>query len=425
VWIAATVALVASLNTYQLSYAKGVIVEGFAMWTVVSFLFTVVLFVRKPRARALWVVAAALLVTLMTRPEWLYVPVPLVVFLLICAWRAGVLRRGLALHACAAIAVVYGLVGVYVFANGPKTSYGPFVVIPRIVSLGKVMQYRMQHDAPAKYADVTRRVDAYLAREGEQGPYLFIDQNPDLGVNYWEPAGEYAEATIRSAPLKYAWKTVKFAHTGTRYRWAFREIDLYGPFGHNLTRLEVVSSKVYEKYIYFPLFAAVCLLLWIGTVVKRIRASRSIEMMAVLAFLGLYQLFFVTAGGYADWPRLFSTLNPTRIIVIFGSSLAIVAVVARLVEASALPTLARRGELVWRAWLVTLAAIPLAFLASPWTADLGSLSWSTSAWVKIHPIRAIALVGICTWLTLVAHRARRAAVNGRAAASPRATSLKR
>jgi hypothetical protein len=418
VWIATTVALVASVNTYQVSYAKGVIVEGFALWTVVSLALVVVLFFRSPRARELWLVAGALLLALMTRPEWLYAAVPLFVFMLLGTHRLGVARRRLALHACAAVAILYSLIGVYVYANGAKYSYGPFVVIPRIVLLGKVMQYRMQDDAPPRYAGVTRRIDAYLAKEGDRGPYLFVDQNPDVGADYWRLAGEYARATVRNDPVEYVWKTVNFAHTGTTYRWPFGEIDLTGTFGHELSYLETVSAKVYEKYTYFPLFAGACLLLWIVALVRSTPYARRIQMMAALAFLGLYQLFVVTAGGYADWPRLFSTLNPLRVIVIFGSALVVVAFIARLTEEWAVPVLSRWGKLVWWTWLTALAALPLALIASPLTARLGPFAWSTSAWFKVHPLRALALLGFCAWVTLLASRARQAAASRASAASP-------
>ena len=74
IWIAVTVALLAGVNAEQLAYAKSIIIEGFASWVVVAFLLAVVLFFRRPGAKTLWIVAAMLLVTLMTRTEWVYVP---------------------------------------------------------------------------------------------------------------------------------------------------------------------------------------------------------------------------------------------------------------------------------------------------------------------------------------------------------------
>src|SRR5205823_1812451 len=158
------------------SYAKAILVEGFAMWTVVTLALSIVLFVRRPSARKLWLVAGALLLALMTRTEWMYVAIPLFVMLVLSTRALGIGRR-LAIHGLAALAVFYGVVGLYIYANGPQNGYGPLVVIPRIVGLGKIFQYRMQDDAPQRYAEWTRRMDAYLAH-GDQGPYVFAERYP-------------------------------------------------------------------------------------------------------------------------------------------------------------------------------------------------------------------------------------------------------
>jgi hypothetical protein len=316
VWIAAAVALVASVNTYQFSYAKGIIVEGFAMWTVVTLALTIVLFLRRPNVRLLWLVAGALLLALMTRTEWMYIAVPLFAFLLISTRGLGI-RRRLALHACAAVVLFYTALGLYTYANGPQNAYGPFVVIPRIVGLGKVFQYRMQHEAPSKYAAWTSRIDAFLA-EGDRGPYVFGDIYPEFSANYFRLSGEYSRATIQNAPLTYVWKTIKFADSANKYRWGFGVINQHRPFAGPLNALQRVSSRMYGAYRYFPLLAIGCLALWVLALFRWKAYQRRISMIAGLAFLGLYQLFVVTAGGYADWPRLYMTLNPTRIIVVFG-----------------------------------------------------------------------------------------------------------
>jgi len=408
VWIASTVALIASVNTDQLSYAQGVIVEGFALWTVVTLALTFVLFFTKPGTRALWLVAGALLLALMTRPEWLYVPVPLFAFMLISVRRLDVMWRRMALHACVAVFVIYGSVGVYMYANGSERGYGPFVVMQRINALGKIMQYRMQDDAPSKYTGVTRRIDAYLSGEGNGGPYAFIDQNPDLGANYWEPAGDYARATMQNAPFEYFWKTVKMAHTGTLYRRPFGEIDRRGSFGRELSYLESESVKIHDKYRYFPAFAIAFLIGWLGILVRGYRGLRGVCMMAALAFLGLYQLFVVAASAYSDWPRLFVTLNPVRVIVIFGSTLVAVALLARVAERRVLELPRHPRSVLW-AWLGGMGALLLAVIASPLTARLGPAGWSTSDWMRVHPIGALILLGLYGWMGLVVLRVTRKA----------------
>lgn len=263
---------------------------------------------------------------------------PLFGFLLIATRGVGI-GRGLALHALAAVAVFYGVLGLYIHANGPKNAYGPFIVIPRINGLGKIFQYRMQDDAPAKYAEWTRRMDAYLANGqvsprglADGGPYDFGDLYPKFSANHFQLAGEYSRATIVNAPGEYVWKTIKFADAANKYHWGFGAIHQHRAFAGSLNGLQAVSRQTYKTYRLFPLFAAGCLALWLIALIKWTGYYRRIHMIACLAFLGLYQLFVVTAGSYADWPRLYMTLNPTRIIVVFGPALLGLGLLARNVE---------------------------------------------------------------------------------------------
>ena len=345
VWIATAVALVASINTYQFSYAKGIIVEGFAMWTVVTLTLTIVLFLRKPSVRLLWLVAGALMLALMTRTEWMYVAIPLFAFLLISTRGLGLGRR-LAFHALAAAAVFYGALGLYVYANGPGNGYGPFVVIPRIVGVGKIFQYRMQDAAPAKYDEWKGRIDAFLAddranpqglRDG--GPYDFADLYPEWSAHFWRLSGEYSRDTILNAPGEYVWQTIKFADAAHKYHWGFGAIHEHRVFAGSLNALQAVSRQTYKTYRLFPLFAAGCLALWLVALIRWTGYQRRIHMIACISFLSLYQLFVVTAGGYADWPRLYMTLNPNRILVVFGPILFGVSLLARAIEPRV-----RRGE---------------------------------------------------------------------------------
>jgi hypothetical protein len=207
-----------------------------------------------------------------------------------------------------------------------------------------------------------------------------------------------------NAPTEYLWKTIKLMHTGTNYRWAIGKIDRDRPFGRKLSYLEGVSAKIYDKYQYFPLFAGVALALFVVTFFRPVRWTRPIRMMAALAFLGLYQLFMASAGGYADWPRLFSTLNPNRIIVVFGSSLILVGVALRAIEQRARPRLRSWSRLMWATWLATLVvALVLLAIAVSMTRFHPTLR-AIYDWAALHPFYALALFGVWTWSSLVVRR---------------------
>jgi hypothetical protein len=407
VWVATAVALIASVNTFQFSFAKGILVEGFSMWTVVTLALTIVLFFRKPSARAFWLVAGVLLFALMTRTEWMYVAVPLFALLVISTRSLGMARR-LGLHAVGAIAIFYSVLGLYVYACGPQNGYGPFVVIPRIVALGKVFQYRMQDDAPSKYAVWTRRMDRYLASEN-RGPYDFALLYPAISADFWKLGGSYARATITNAPGKYLWKTIRFADSANKYRWGFGAIHQNRVFAGSLNYLQTLSTQTYSAYRLFPLFAVGCLALWLFALFRWTGYHPRINMIAALAFLGLYQLFVVTAGGYDDWPRLYMTLNPSRILLVFGPTLVALGYLGRIVERRALPFLSRRGELVWWAWVALVAVVVAGFAAFGFKAGIGPITWDSREWLRIHPARTIVLVTLAAWITLLTYRARRAA----------------
>ena len=125
---------------------------------------------------------------------------------------------------------------------------------------------------------------------------------------------------------------MKFADTANKYHWGFGAIHEHRVFAGSLNDLQAVSRQTYKTYRFFPLFAAGCLALWLIALIRWTGYYDRINMIAALGFLGLYQLFVVTAGGYADWPRLYMTLNPTRIIVVFGPALLGLGLLARTAQ---------------------------------------------------------------------------------------------
>ena len=123
-------------------------------------------------------------------------------------------------------------------------------------------------------------------------------------------------------------------------------MDRSGTFGSWLGYMEgVVAGEVHTTYRYFPLAAAACLAAWLFVLVRRKEYYARLTMIAALALLGLYQLFMSTAGGYADWPRLYMTLNPLRLIVTIGTLLIAAAATAPLIEARVTRMISRRASL--------------------------------------------------------------------------------
>src|SRR5258707_12230788 len=105
-WRAGVAAILAGANVHLLSYVYPPLTEGLALCQIVSLALVVPLFLRRPRVWTLWVIAALTLALFMTRPEWIYLPLPLFVYLLFIAWRRAALRRRLP-HAPSALLALY------------------------------------------------------------------------------------------------------------------------------------------------------------------------------------------------------------------------------------------------------------------------------------------------------------------------------
>jgi hypothetical protein len=80
--IACVIGLLVVTNTYLLSYAKPVIVEGASIWVVASLGLAIVWCIQSLRVSTFWLVALFMLLALMTRPEWIFFPPPICASLL-------------------------------------------------------------------------------------------------------------------------------------------------------------------------------------------------------------------------------------------------------------------------------------------------------------------------------------------------------
>lgn len=84
-WVAFFVGILVGTNLILVSYIKPIMSEGLALWLVVTLALAVIYFLRTMRPRFLWLVTLCLVPLLFTRPEWLYLPIPLFAYLLFAA----------------------------------------------------------------------------------------------------------------------------------------------------------------------------------------------------------------------------------------------------------------------------------------------------------------------------------------------------
>ena len=76
-WMAFLIGLMVGTNVIFLSSIKPMMTEGLALWLVTSLALAIVYFIRTLHIHAFWLMVVCFVPLLFTRPEWLYVPVPL------------------------------------------------------------------------------------------------------------------------------------------------------------------------------------------------------------------------------------------------------------------------------------------------------------------------------------------------------------
>lgn len=317
-WAAFLIGLLVGANLILLSYVKPIMSEPFSLWLLVSLALAVVLFLHTPRAGRLWLVTAWMLLLLMTRPEWMYLPVVLFAYLLLVAlWRG--LARPLLPHLLASLVLLYAVLGGYIFINATQNHFNGVTYLNNITALGKVLQYHMQDEAPQQYASFSRTLDRYVAK-GQLDPYPILAREPSLSRNYDVPAGEFSQSIIEHHPLEFLVKSVPVFFSSLTVFRQESAVDAAGAFGSLLTRLKSKFRALYAWNILFLpcALAWLLLLLW-----RRTRYLQVVQMMGALVLLILYALIITTLGSYreVDTMRVHTIFDPLIILVIWGTLL--------------------------------------------------------------------------------------------------------
>ncbi len=172
-WVALHLGLLVGTNLSLLSYIKPLMSEALALWLLVSLALAVALFIYTLHVRFLWLMTVITLVLFLTRPEWIYLPLPLFGYLLLLAARYGGVRRVLS-HVLLSLILLYTILGNYAYINTVQNGFPGVTIATNILAFGKVLQYDMQDEAPPQYRAARQLVDGYLARSIKD-PYYIRD----------------------------------------------------------------------------------------------------------------------------------------------------------------------------------------------------------------------------------------------------------
>lgn len=320
-WVAFLIGALAGMDVSQLSFIKPILTESLALFEVMSLVLAVVFFIRRARALTLWIVIVLTLVLFMTRPEWIYLPVPLLAYLMLIAWRRGRLRSLLP-HTLAGLVLLYAVLGSYIYVNATQNGLGGVTEIQNIQLVGKVMQYHMQNEAPPEYDSLAQTVNEYVS-QGEYNPFAITDNNPQYQLNHYALLGRYATAIIASHPIEFTVDTLPLMVTSvTTYMEPISTIDPQGPFASPLLALERIFIRVVHQW------EATCValaLLWLGAalLIRRIPAKwrRQVEMSGAVALLAGYGVLLGALGSFDQYSRLHAPFNPLIVMVSWGSLL--------------------------------------------------------------------------------------------------------
>ncbi len=318
-WMAFLIGLLVGTNLTLLSYVKPIMSEGLALWLVVSLALAVVLFVVKRHAILLWVISLCLLALCLTRPEWIFLPVPLFIYLLIVAARHRVARQFIH-HAIITLIIFYAIIGNYIYINSITNHYTGISGVQNLNALGKILQYNMQDEAPAKYGSTMRAIDYHIS-QSNKSPYFIFNRESSLRGDNGALAGAYAQSIITNHLGEYIFKSVPLAYsslTDSSCDKCASQVAPDGPLGGYLVNLRQIFRTFYGWNKFFPF----CCLFWIFLLIWR-RTARlyMVESMGPIVFLTLYGLIITTLGSFDSYQRLHTPFNTLLLLVILGTFL--------------------------------------------------------------------------------------------------------
>jgi hypothetical protein len=319
-WMAFLIGLIVGTNVILISYVKPMMSEGLALWLLTTLALALVYYVRTLRLHAFWLVVVCLVLLVFTRPEWLYLPVPLFAFVLLVAVRRGVhWRSGLVvlLNIVVALTCIYTLVGYYIQINTRQNKYPGLTAVENFNLMGKVLQYNMQDEAPPQYAQISHQLDIQVVKV-DRDPYHILPHVPALTKDYFLPAGTMARTIILHHPVEFLVKSLPlFPPSLTRYYDSTRPY-IPGPFDEPLALMKSFDRILYRANVFFLL----CIPLWLVLFCWRRWRSQQLPLeMGAIVLLAGYALIITTLGAYTigDYVRVHIVFDPLLIFVVWGS----------------------------------------------------------------------------------------------------------
>ncbi len=317
-WIAFLIGLLADTNLVLLSYSKPIMSEGLALWQLTTLALAVTYFIRTMSVRAFWLVALCIQLLFLTRPEWIYLPLPLFAYLLLVAKHRGVLRT-LLRHFVVAFVLMHALLGGYILANTLVNHYPGVTAIENFNLLGKVLQYDMQDEASPQYASISHELASVVARV-DKDPYHVLPYLPLLSKDNASPAGTFSRDIIVHHPTEFLLKSIPLCFSSLTAYYDSTRTPIPGSFEVPLDTLKSIHRWLYGWNICIPF----CAMLWVFLLLwRKTRYQPYVIAMGAILLLALYGIVITTLGGYRldDYMRVHIVFDPLLILVVWGTLL--------------------------------------------------------------------------------------------------------
>lgn len=317
-WLAFLIGLLVGTNLIILSYVKPIMSESLALWLLTNVALCVVYFIRTRSQRAFALITVGLLPLILTRPEWVYLPIPLFAYLWLVSRQQGNLRH-IVRPTIFSLAWIYAIVGLYIGLNAGINHYAGLSAIENYNWMGKVLQYNMQDEVSPQDAALSQQIDYYIT-PGDRDPYHLLPHIPELSQNNATPAGQFARGIVLHHPIEFMLKSIPATLDSLTAYYEPGIAPAHGPLNPALAQLKAVDHFIYTWNILFP----GCALLWIILLCwRKTRKDPLVLTMGGIILLVLYGLLITTLGGYRldDYMRVHTVFNPLLILVVWGSLL--------------------------------------------------------------------------------------------------------
>lgn len=312
-----------STSVIILTHVQAILTEGLGMFLLTTLTVLALLYIRTARLSLLWATAACLVMLEMTRPEWIYLALPLCLWLVLVTFNRLRLRVQLP-HVLAMIVLVNSVVGLYVYQNATQNHFVGVTVVQRINLLGKIMQYHMQNEAPPQYSGMMHLIDSYVSK-GDLDPWhTFAAGYQPLNRDHLALGQQYAVAIVLRHPIQFTvdsflllWRTFY----PEPVQWY---MNVHSGLTPALTLWWQVSFWLLWVLAAFP----VVVLLWVLYMVRQHHVSEGQSMLLTVCLLAMYGLTITTVGDYAVYSRLHTVFDPLLIVVVWGSLIFFIRAIA-------------------------------------------------------------------------------------------------